>query len=408
MKIRKPTTTLVLIAAFAAILVFGPGCDTTCNNHGENWNTAEIEARLGEALQGWIDDFGLYGAAMRVHSPGRLEFSAASGLYDIEADTPFEIDSRGRIASSTKPFTATLILQLMDEGLLPLDTTLDGFLPGIPDFPYAGDITVEHILRHRSGIRDVQIVDLFYVLRVLLRPHRWWIPEDILELTYGWLPILDIDTMELIPREPVGPPGGEYHYSQPGYCALGMIVEQVTGASFADALNERIVQRLGLVGTHFPGEDDPVDPPGYTNIFGLLPEKIPSSQILPSGNAYVSTAYSAGGIVSTAGDLVTFLKAMLGGKLYSKQALALAQDWMIEHPEDPNSGEYGLGLYHKAYDEYTMTGHGGSMPGGQAKMYYIEELDTYIGAVTNSDNDPTEPGTPGLVERVWDALKDEI
>lgn len=407
MKMRKPTTTLVLIAAFAAILVFGPGCDTDCNN-GENWNTAEIEARLGEALQGWIDDFGLYGASMRVYSPGRLEWSASSGLFDIEAGTPFEIDSWGRIASSTKPFTATVVLQLIDEGLLSLDTTLDGFLPGIPNFPYASDITVEHLLRHRSGIRDVQIVDLFYVIRVLLRPHRWWTPEDILKLTFGPLPILDIFSFEFIPREPVGEPGEMYHYSQPGYCALGMIIEQTTGKILTDVYDERIARPLGLANTHLPRLDGPVDPPGYTNIFGLLPEKMPSSKLLPSANAYISTAYSAGGIVSTAGELVTFLKALLNGKLYSAEALALARDWMPNGGVVPGDFGYGLGLRREQHDGYTTIGHGGSMPGGQATMYYIEEIDTYVGAVTNSDNDPGEPGRPWLVERVWEALKDEI
>ena len=311
----------------------------------------------------------------------------------------------GRIASSTKPFTATLILQLIDEGLLSLDTTLDGFLPGMPDFPYAADITVEHLLRHRSGIRDIQIVDLFYVLRVLLAPYRWWIPEDILALTYGPVPILSVHTLEFIPREPVGEPGDLYHYSQPGYCALGMIIEQTTGKALADVYNERIIEPLGLARTHLPRENDPLDPPGYTNIFGLLDEKIPSSQLLPSGNAYVSTAYSAGGIISTAGDLVTFLEALLAGELYSANALALVQDWMSDDSVNPGSFGYGLGLRRSQHDGYTTIGHDGGMPGGQAKMQYIEELDTYLGAVTNTDSDSVS--APDLVDRVWTALTGE-
>jgi len=399
MRIRTLLAGLPLVAALAAVMMIGWGCgDSTATTEP----TPDIEAGLAAALQGWVDDFGLTGAAMRVHTPGRLDWSGATGLLDAEAGDPYETDSWGRVASSTKPFTATLILQLVDEGLLTLDATLDGFLPGMPDFPYADQITVEHLLRHRSGIRDIQIVDVFYILQVLLFPYRWWTPEDILALTYGPLPILDVHTMEFIPREPVGPPGAMYHYSQPGYCALGMIVEQVTGMTLAEAYDERVVEPLGLTGTHFPGMDDPIDPPGYTNLFGLLDEKIPSSQLLPSGNAYVSTAYAAGGIVSSAGNLVDFLEALLAGELTSAESLALMKDWIPEDSSTPGDFGYGLGLHRGRHDGYTTTGHNGGMPGGQAKMQYIEELDTYVGAVTNSDSDPAE--APDLVDRVWAVL----
>jgi D-alanyl-D-alanine carboxypeptidase len=402
MKTRKLLTESLLGVAFAVVLMIGSGCHDS-GTELVTWNTPEIEAGLAAALQGWVDDFGLYGGAMRVYSPGRLEWSGATGLLDVEAAVPYEADSWGRIASSTKPFTATLVLQLVDEGLLSLDTTLDGFLQGMPDFPYAADITVEHLLRHRSGIRDIQIVDLFYVLDVLLRPYRWWTPEDILARTYGPLPILSVHNLEIIPRAPVGAPGETYHYSQPGYCALGMIVEQVTGMALADAYDERIVDPLGLAGTHLPRKDDPLDPPGYTNLFGLLGEKIPSSQLVPSGNAYISTAYAAGGIVSTARELVAFLEALLGGELYSPEALALAQDWMPD--DEATSGDFGkgLGLYRSQHDGYKTIGHDGGMPGGIAKMQYIEDLDTYVGAVSNTDADRVEE--PDLVERVWAVLK---
>jgi D-alanyl-D-alanine carboxypeptidase len=395
-------TGLLLSGAFSMALIIGSGCRDP-GTEPVTWNTPQIEAGLAAALQGWVEDFGLYGGAMRVYSPGRLEWSGATGLLDAEAAVPYAADSLGRVASSTKPFTAALVLQLIDQGLLTFDTTLDGFLPGMPDFPYAADITVEHLLRHRSGIRDVQIVDLFYVLQVLLDPHRWWTPEDILSWTYGPFPILSVRTLEFLPREPVGAPGDEYHYSQPGYCALGMIVEQVTGRTLADAYDERIIEPLGLAGTHLPRLDDPVDPPGYTNLFGLLDEKIPNSDLISSGNAYVSTAYAAGGIVSTARELVTFLEALLGGELYSAEALALVQDWMPHDSATSGDSGYGLGLYRGLHDGYTTIGHDGGMPGGQAKMQYIEELDTYIGAVTNTDPDRVEE--PGLVERVWTVLK---
>jgi D-alanyl-D-alanine carboxypeptidase len=406
MKIRNLFTSLFLSVAFATVLIIGSGRDASCTELA-NWNTPEIESDLTAALQGWVDAFGLMGGAMRVYSPGRLDWSAAVGQIDVEAETDYALDTQGRIASCTKPFTATLILQLIDEGLLSLDTTLDGFLPWyMSNFPYASDITVEHLLRHRSGIRDVQIVDLFFVLQALMRPDRWFTPEDILRMTYGPMPILSMQTLEFMPREPVGEPGEMiYHYSQPGYCALGMIIEHVTGDTLADVYDERIIEPLGLVGTHLPRKDDPLYPPGYTNLFGLLNEKIPLSELISSGNAYVSSAWSAGGMISTAGDLVTFLEALLGGELCSAEALALVQDWMPNDSVNSGSFGYGLGLHRSQHDGYTTIGHGGDSPGCEAIMTYIEELDTYVGAVTNTDLDSVSE--PCLVERVWTVLKDE-
>jgi len=368
-----------------------------------DWADPQLPSRLQEALWLWSEDSGLFGAAAAVVTPGWLNWSGAFGVQNIDTQEPYEADTVGRIASATKPFTSTLILQLIDQGLLALDTTLAEF---VPDYPNGGNITVDHLVRHRSGIPEVQLVDGFFILSILLRPHRWIPPREILEWTYIPLPILHIRSGELVPREPSSEPGGNYHYSQPGYVALGYIVEQVTGKELAQVYYERIAAPLGMTGTRLPRRGDPLDPAGYTNLFGLLDEKVPGDSIVNSANGLHSSAWSAGGMLSSARDLTTFLSSMLGGRLFSEEALALAKDWRTIEPGDiVPGGEYGMGLFRNQGTDFTTIGHDGALPGGGSVMKYILDLDVYVGAVTNTDRD--WGNFPSLERRVVRALLNE-
>ena len=126
-----------------------------------------------------------------------------------------------------------------------------------------------------------------------------------------------------------------------------MIVEEVTGMALADAYDQRIIRPLGLADTHLPGLDDPVDPPGYTNLFGLLDRRsrLPADSVR---ERLCQHRLCRGGHRLDRRPLVTFLEALLGGELYSAEALALAQDWMPEDSVNRGDFGYGLGLYRGA------------------------------------------------------------
>ena len=369
-----------------------------------DWADPELATRLDEALEGWAQDFGLYGAAAVVTTPGWLDWSAATGVHDRETMEPFRVDEPARIASSTKPHTAAVILQLVDEGRLTLDaTTLAEF---VPDYPNAASITVRHLLQHRSGIPDIQIVDGIFILTVLLRPKKWFTPLEILVWTHLPFPMYNIYLGEFVPREPVGEPGEKYHYSQPGYIALGLIIETLTAKDLADVYRERIFGPLGMAEAYLPRKDAPLEPWGYTNLFGLLDEKIPSKDLASSPNGLNSVGWSAGGIIANARDLVNFLSGFLEGRLCSEAGIANATDWLATEPGDiVGEEEYGLGLSRLQYDGFTTVGHDGGLPGSGTVMRYIPELDVYIGAVTNTDSDYVE--LPDLIERVHAALLNE-
>jgi D-alanyl-D-alanine carboxypeptidase len=412
----KKTRRLLNFLVF--LLIAGPwmtgcGSDEVAQNVGNDaprrpeppydWADPELATRLEEALEGWTQDFGLYGAAAVVRTPGWFDWSAATGLHDIETMEPFQVDELARIASATKTHTAAVILQLVDKGLLTLDTTLAEF---VPDYPNAANITVRHLLQHRSGIPEIQLVDGFFILTVLLRPEKWFTPLEILAWTYFPFPMYNIRLGELVPREPVGEPGEKYHYSQPAYLALGFIIETLTGKDLADVYEKRIFKPLGMTEAYLPRKDASVDPWGYTSLFGLLEEKVPSTELASSANGLNSSGWSAGGIVANARELTKFLSGFLEGRLCSEQGIASATAWVAIEPGDVvGEGEYGLGLFRREYDGFTTVGHDGGLPGSGSVMRYIPELDVYIGAVTNTDSNYAD--LPDLAERVHAAFLNE-
>jgi len=403
---------LLLVVLIGGYWTCGCSNDTTTDNTNAslsrpeppyNWTDPELAVRLEEAIEGWTEDFGLYGAAAVVWTPGWLDWSGSTGVKNLDTMEPYEIDTLARIASITKSFTATVILQLVDEGSLTLDTPLAEF---VPEYPNGENITVEHLLRHRSGIPEIHTVDGFFLASLLLRPRRWVTPGEILQWTYLPIPILHIYWQEPLPREPVAEPGGVFHYCQSGYIALGLIIEKVTGGVLADVYDKRIFRPLGMREAYLPGRGDPFDPWGYTNLTGLIQQKFPSKYLGGSANWLNSSGWSAAAIIATARELAVFLSGMLEGRLLSPEGLAKATDWMAMEPGDVvGSRDYGMGLVRIQYDGFSTVGHTGSLPGSLTTMQYIPELDVYIAAVSNTDRDYV--GAPGLVKRVTWALLNE-
>ncbi len=397
----------LLLLSFLAV----GGCDnsdvSTPSESKVDFNDPQLETRLRNAFQQWVDQAGVRGAAIEVYSPGRYQWADSYGFDVAESQTPYKSDTKARIGSSTKPFTAAVILQLIVEGRLSLNTRLSEFLP---DYPNGDRITVEHLLRHRSGIPELQLEDLTFIQMVLENQETWLTPEEIMAWTYKDEPMFSLVKNEFVPRDPVTYPGGDYHYSQPNYIALGLIIEEVTGQKAADVLAERIFNPLGMTDTYLSGRDEPLEPMAYTNLFGMQETKSPMTSILTSVNSYHSSMFTAGGIISTAGDLMRFLNALLEGRLLSSASLNHMTDWLVSYPDGFGlnlKAYYGMGLSRYIREDYSMTGHNGGLPGSGSVMQYIPELDVYLTAVRNSDMDSLPEGTPDLPALVKQALLNE-
>ncbi|MEV7405562.1 serine hydrolase domain-containing protein [Streptomyces sp. NPDC091267] len=250
--------------------------------------------------------------------------SLTSGVADVPAQTPVRGDSRFRIGSMTKPFVATVVLQLVGKHRVALDAPVERYLPGVVRGP-GGDgrvITVRQLLQYTSGLPDY----LTYLS-----------PQDILKD-----PLAHHDTRDLVDlalaHQPTFPPGEGWKYSNTNYLLAGMLIEKVTGHTYGKEIRRRIIRPLGLHATSVPG-DSPA-------IFGPHPRGYarpgPDAPLMDVTAINPSVAGASGEMISSASDLNRFLGALVGGRLLRPAQLKE----MMTPPSHPGTDGryYGLGL----------------------------------------------------------------
>ena len=192
-------------------------------------------------------------------------------------------DQRFRIGSVTKTFTATIVLQLVQEGTLRLDSTLEDHVPGV--VPRGEEITIRHLLQHRSGLANIT-------------DYPGWLNQA--ERSPSTSPI---NSLRFAASKPLAfKPGSQGRYSNTNYIALGLVIEKVTGRSYAEELKERVLDPLGLSRTELP-----------------TTRRVPD---LADGGYNPNLPWAAGAIVSNAHDLSRFYSALLSGRLLSSASLA--------------------------------------------------------------------------------------
>lgn len=412
--------TLILLSALSAGCLDkgGDGANAQTTPRAVDFSDPQLSARLDAAFQQWASENGFKGAAVQVKSKDGYEWESAAGVVIEGAPTAYTTDTPMRVASVTKTMTAVVVLQLVEEGLLSLDTTLSEF---VPDYPLADQITVKHLLQHRSGIYDITLDDKIFRNYLIANTSLWLSPQDVLAWTYGDTPdpagahpeIDSISQQTLIPRQAANAPGEGFHYSQPGFIALGIMIETVTGKPLARVFEERIFQRLGMSNTRLAEEDATENPVSYTYLFGATAL---GTNLLPSLNSLGSSSWAAGGVISTTHDLMMYFEALMTGELLSQSALQQMMGWVVSNAEPSgwNTIEYyGLGFSHKVRDGYSLRGHDGSMPGSGATMQHIDDIGVYVTATRNTDFYPQADarapakGTADLMERIKRALYNE-
>ncbi|MCA9879331.1 MAG: beta-lactamase family protein, partial [Thermomicrobiales bacterium] len=174
------------------------------------------------------------GVLIGVWYPGHGSWQHAGGIGNLETAAPVTLADHVRIASNTKTFVATVVLQLVDEGLVGLDDPIEDYVPGIPN---GSEITVRQVLGMDAGIAD-------YVT----------VPEIAHEYEVNPLISLGLDEILTWIREstPDFAPGAEIRYSNSNYIILGFLIEAVTGKTPETEIQERLIAPLGLTGTSFP------------------------------------------------------------------------------------------------------------------------------------------------------------
>ena len=333
---------------------------------------------LRQTLDDWRQRAGAPAAVLAVRGPG-LSWTGSSGTLRPGGGRPVGAHDPFRVASITKLFVATVVLQLFAEGQLRLDDPLAGYLP---DFPDAGRITLRRLLDHTSGVPDYTQVE-GWGPRLLEDRNRTWTPREILAVAAR--------------REPEFPPGTDYAYSNTDFVLLGEVIRVVTGTTWADQVRRRILDPLGLDDTYVagtPGTDRrPPVVPGYFDVDGDgSEENVETGGPWPAQD---TSEGAAGAIVSTAADLATFGDALFRGRLLDDSALAAMT---AEGPHHPRNSNYGLGLEIQRPDyRTTVWGHGGFLPGFRSALRYLPDRDLLVVVLVNDSRSNADD----LVELVY-------
>ncbi|WP_242882753.1 serine hydrolase domain-containing protein [Actinomadura litoris] len=273
-----------------------------------------------------------------------------SGVADVTSRAPMRAGSEYRIGSMTKPFVATVLLQLVGERRVVLDAPVERYLPGV----VRGNgndgrvVTVRQLLQHTSGIPDyLAHLDRQEILRNPLVHHG---TRDL------------VDFALTHPR--TFKPGERWGYSNTNYLLAGMIIQRVTGHTYGREIRRRVIGPLGLRHTSVPGDRTAISGPhprGYAR-------PAPDAPLLDITAFNPSLAGASGSMISSGADLNRFLGALVGGRLLRpaqlREMMRTRSTRNPGDPVDPHHRAYGLGLESKSLPCGGLYwGHGGDVFG---------------------------------------------
>jgi len=349
----------------ALLFAFSPQVGAAASPADDPEVNAQI--RLFSAwLDGQIAIRNLPGVVVGVVSDQELMWSRGFGHANVEADQHMETDTRFRMASHSKLFTATAIMQLREEGKVRLDDPVTDYLPWFalrsasPDDP---PITVEHLLTHSSGLPR--------------EAGSHWSDFDF--------PTSEEVQALMSDRNAAFSPEVRWKYSNLAYTIAGMVVEKASGMSWADYLQENIFDPLGMSASSVDRED----PKMATGYGRRMPDG--SRQVLPFVDARGMAA--ATGLTSTVEDMARFVSAQFRtGKRGADRLLrtaSLREMHRIRMLESTWTRGQGIGFSVRRVDDKLYVGHGGGYPGYTTNTTI--QLDSKVGVIVLTNTNDSNP-----------------
>jgi CubicO group peptidase (beta-lactamase class C family) len=287
--------------------------------------------------------------SVMVAASNKIIFIKAYGLANREHEIPNAPNTRFRIGSITKQFTAICILKLQEQGKLSLDDPVSRFVENCP--AHWSQIKIRHLLAHTSGIPSYTGFPDYYRISKLR-----WPPEKMVERIYA--KPLEFD------------PGERYKYSNSGYFLLGYIVARTSGSRYEDYLDEAIFKPLGMINS------------GYDHFERILPHRATGysrDDDRWKNSAYTDTSvpYAAGALYSTAEDFFLWYQCWRERKILSEPS------WKAM--TTPATNGYGFGINVSKQFGHRVLGHGGSVNGFNSSMSWFPDADLFICAFANAD-----------------------
>jgi D-alanyl-D-alanine carboxypeptidase len=342
----------------ALVIAAGMLIVTSCSDSS---NQADLWQRIESAIGKTMSENGIPGAIVGVWSPTYGDRIIVRGKADIETGRAMDRVDRIRIASITKTFTVTVILQLIDEKkYLELDQHIDTWFTE-SEIPGSNEITVEQLCNMTSGLFNYSDDETF--LKVYTEdPNKVWKPEELVALA--------------VAHDPYFPPGTGWHYSNTNTVILGMIIAQITGKEVGEEINDRIIDRLNLEDTYYPEGTgiDGVHSRGYVagETEGELVDV--TEKLNPSGMG------ASGALISNVADLKTWITACATGDLLSELTQEQRTTFVAgDYDYGGKKIQYGLGIM----SAYGFLGHPGDAIGYTNAAFHSLQNGTTIVVLLN-------------------------
>lgn len=333
------------------------------------------------------------GAVVMVRSP-QGSHTVAVGTTELGKQTPPAADTHFRIASNTKTMTGALIVLLAQDGKLTFSDPVSAY---VPDVPNGADITVADLLKMRSGLYNYTSAPEF-AAALDADPAKAWTPQQALAIAFA--------------HPPNDPPNTVYEYNNTNFALLGLIAEKAGGRPLAAQFQDRLFKPLGLQQTSLPSSDDASIPEPYSHgymyggsAYAMVDDPYPADikaaaragDLAPTDytNENPSYAHAAGGVISTADNITTWIRALVSGRVFDAD---YQQQWLdspqSEDPENPDGQKYGYGIsYQRFSPTAAMYYHGGEMPGFNSFMGYDPDNDVSLVIWTNLTISPLDDKT---------------
>ena len=349
------------------------------------------------------------GAVVAIRTP-QGSYTAAVGTTELGKQTPPDVNTHFRIASNSKTMTAALVVLLVQDGKLKFTDPVSNY---VPDVPNGANITVAELLTMRSGLYNYTNAPEFSA-ELDANLAKAWTPQEVLAIAFA--------------HPPNAPPNTAYEYNNTNYALLGLIAEKAGGRPLRDQLRDRLFGPLSLQQTSLPAVDDASIPAPYSHgymyggsAYAMVDDPYPADiktaakagtlKPIDYTNENASYAHAAGGVISTADNIATWIRDLVSGRVfnadYQKQWLDSVQ---AEDPGNPEGQKYGYGIsYQRFSPTASMYYHGGEMPGFNSFMGYDPDNDVSLVIWTNLTISPDDKTTaqallPAMLDEIYTGL----
>lgn len=310
------------------------------------------DAALVKAITGKLAEVGEnYSGVVMVARKGKLVATFAQGWADRERKIPNTADTKFRVGSMDKTFTAVAVMQLAQAGKLDVQAPLITYLKDYPNTDWARKVTLHHLLTHQGGAGEI------FTPEYEARRDRVRTLQDYVDL-FG-------------KRAPDFEPGSKDDYSNYGFILLGRVIEAVSGQSYYDYVRAHIFQPAGMTGSGFEPETMPM--PGRAVAY----EHEKADFTLAGGLPWRGT--SAGGGYATAEDFVKFAMALYDGRLLDETHRKQMTTGFVDLGDGMKYG-YGIAIYPSPLP---IVGHNGGAPGMAGDLRIIDGGEGVIVALSN-------------------------